>query len=459
MLEWQSGDEKTVFVIERSDAEAGPFQVIATTSGQKGKISCYDYKVKQGVTYYYRLSVKQQKPVYSQVIRVSMRLLAPSELSASVGEDGRPKLSWDKVEGAASYKVYRSQKEKKGYALVSEVKKPSFKDKAVKNGKAYYYRVIAVHKSCKEADSLESEPVLCCVPPSAPKLAGCYEKKRVKLTWKKVGGAQKYYIYRKTESGKRKKIGQTTKTEFADKNVKQGSTYIYQVVASYRKGDQSAVGKKSAECTVFADSVDPNGKMVALTFDDGPGIYTQEIVDCLKNNHARATFFVVGSRVSSYKKPMQAAYKAGCEIGNHSYYHSDLTRLGEKEILKEVSDTDKKIKDAIGKPSDVLRTPGGSVSSTVKQAVGKPIILWSIDTLDWKTRSKDKTISAVMNHVKDGDIILMHDIHRPTKEAALVLIPRLRRQGYQLVTVSELAKYRKHKLKKGSVYFSLRKRV
>lgn len=458
LLEWQSDNEETVFLIERADAEAGPFQVVATTSGQKGKISCYDYKVKQGSAYYYRVAEKQEKPVYSQVIRVDMRLRAPVGLSATMGEDDTLKLTWEKVEGAAGYRVFRSKKEKKGYSLIATVKKASFRDKSVKNGKMYYYRVVAVHKTCKDADSLESEPVSCMIPPSAPKLAGCYEKKKVKLTWKKVSGAQKYDIYRRTENGKRKKIGQTSKTAFSDKTAKQGSMYIYQVAAICESGDLTVKGKESAECRVFADYVDPNGKMVAMTFDDGPGIYTQEIVDCLKKNHARATFFVLGSRVSSYKKPLQSAYKAGCEIGSHTYNHSDLTRLGEKQIQREMSDTDKKIKDVIGITPDIMRAPYGSVNGTVKQAVGKPVILWSIDTLDWKTRSKEKTISAVMNHVKDGDIILMHDIHQPTKEAAIALIPKLQKKGYQLVTVSELARYRKHKLKKGSVYYSLRKK-
>lgn len=458
LLEWQSDNENSVFLIERADAEAGPFQVVATTSGQKGTVSVYDYKVKQGAAYYYRVAGKQEKPVYSPVIRVDMRLRAPAGLSVSMGDDDTPKLTWEKVEDAAGYRVYRSKKEKKGYTLMATVKKASFRDKSVKHGKLYYYRVAAVHKTCKDADSLESEAVSCMIPPAAPKLAGCYEKKKVKLTWKNVSGAQKYVIYRRTESGKRKKIGQTSKTSFTDKTAKQGLLYIYQAAAISESGALTIKGKDSDECRVFADYVDPNGKMVAMTFDDGPGIYTQEIVDCLKKNHARATFFVLGSRVSSYKKPLQSAYKAGCEIGSHTYNHNDLTRLGEKQIQREMSDTDKKIKDVIGITPEIMRTPYGSVNGTVKQAVGKPIILWSIDTLDWKTRSKEKTVSAVMNHVKDGDIILMHDIHQPTKEAAIALIPKLQKKGYQLVTVSELARYRKHKLQKGSVYYSLRKK-
>jgi peptidoglycan/xylan/chitin deacetylase (PgdA/CDA1 family) len=198
--------------------------------------------------------------------------------------------------------------------------------------------------------------------------------------------------------------------------------------------------------------IDPKKKMVALTFDDGPGKYTMEIVKCLKKNNARATFFVLGCNVDAYGDAVKAAYKIGCEIGSHTYNHSNLTRLSTAEIKKQMKDTDKKIKKLIGKKATLMRTPGGNTNEKVQKAVGKPIILWSIDTLDWKTRSKEKTIQAVMNNVQDGDIVLMHDIHEPSKEAALVLIRKLKQKGYQLVTVSELAEYRGYKLKKGTVY-------
>ena len=92
----------------------------------------------------------------------------------------------------------------------------------------------------------------------------------------------------------------------------------------------------------------------------------------------------------------------------------------------------------------------------VKKAVGKPLIQWSDDTLDWKTRSKSATVNYVMKNVQDGDIVLMHDLHEPTKEAALELIPKLKKKGYQIVTVSELAKYKGYDLKNGTVYFSFR---
>lgn len=293
--------------------------------------------------------------------------------------------------------------------------------------------------------------------PDAPKVSGSYKQKQIKLTWKKVKGADNYYIYRKNSKGKYVQMGQTDKLNYTDETVKKGKYYSYKVAAAYTKNDKTIKGKKSTVCTVFADTINPNKKMVALTFDDGPGKYTKSIVKCLKKNNAKATFFVLGSRVSAYPSSVKEAAKIGCEIGNHTYDHKTLTRLSTKEIKAQIKKTDKAVKSVTGKTPTLLRTPGGAVNSSVKKAAGKPIIMWSIDTRDWEHRNKDKTIKSVLNNVKDGDIVLMHDIHEPTKKAALYLIPELKRRGYQLVTVQELAKYRKYTLKKGHVYHRLKK--
>ena len=196
--------------------------------------------------------------------------------------------------------------------------------------------------------------------------------------------------------------------------------------------------------------------MVALTFDDGPGPYTDEIVDCLKENGARATFFVVGNRVNTYADELKYAYDNGNEIANHTYSHPTLTRLSVSSIKSEVSKTDAAIKKITGEGTALIRAPGGATNSTVRNAIDKPFIYWSIDTLDWKHRNSATTVSTVMNQVSDGAIVLMHDIHSPTKTAALELIPRLKAAGYQLVTVSELAMHRGYKLQSGTTYYSFK---
>ena len=207
---------------------------------------------------------------------------------------------------------------------------------------------------------------------------------------------------------------------------------------------------------VLYRTIDKKKKMVALTYDDGPSRDTPTILKVLKANNSVATFFVVGNRVSSYKTTVKKAYEQGCEIANHTYSHQILTRLGASAIKSQISKTNRIVKKITGQSPKLLRTPGGATSSSVKRAAGMPVILWSVDTLDWKTRSASKTVSAVFNHVKDCDFVLMHDLHHCTAVASKTIIPRLVKKGYQLVTVSELAECRGG-VKKGKVYYNFRK--
>ena len=202
--------------------------------------------------------------------------------------------------------------------------------------------------------------------------------------------------------------------------------------------------------------IDPDKPMIALTFDDGPSIYTPRVLDCLEQYDQAATFFVVGTNAARYGDYIKRAYDLGCEIGNHSYSHPDLTTLSASSVAEQVNRTNQYIFDAIGTYATITRTPGGSYNSTVCSAVNSPIILWSLDTVDWKTRNTQLTVTTVLNNVRDGDIVLMHDIHKPTVAAAEILIPELVRRGYQLVTVSEMAQYRGVDLENGKVYYSFR---
>lgn len=146
----------------------------------------------------------------------------------------------------------------------------------------------------------------------------------------------------------------------------------------------------------------------------------------------------------------------GCEIGNHSYSHPSLTGLTVQGIQQQIGDTNSLIRKITGENPTLVRPPYGAYSKTVCDSVGLPVILWSVDTRDWATRNAQATVSHIQTHVRDGDIILMHDIHPQTVEAARQIIPWLKKQGYQLVTVSELAKYKKTDLKAGNVYTDLR---
>ncbi len=206
--------------------------------------------------------------------------------------------------------------------------------------------------------------------------------------------------------------------------------------------------------TVAKRVVDPDQPMIALTFDDGPGKYTDKLLDCLDKNNSAATFFVLGELVETYPDTVKKANDIGCEIANHTWDHLNATSAGGAETAESVRRTSDAVKELIGKGTALYRPCYGVYNEDVLGEVGLPAIMWSIDTLDWKTRNADSTYNTVMDDVYDGAIILMHDIHEPTVEAATRLIPKLVEEGYQLVTVSELLEYRKGGAEKGQVYNS-----
>ena len=188
-------------------------------------------------------------------------------------------------------------------------------------------------------------------------------------------------------------------------------------------------------------SYDPTQKrpMLALTFDDGPGEYTQELLDCLEENNAHATFFMLGQNVSVYPDAPKRMLEIGCEIGSHSWDHTQLTTI-DLDAAKQFSDTDNALIEACGQAASVARAPYGDGNTDIYNTVAKPFFMWSLDTEDWKLMDADADYDAVMNgDLTDGSIILMHDIHQPSVQAAIRFIPELVAKGYKLVTVSEMA--------------------
>ena len=195
--------------------------------------------------------------------------------------------------------------------------------------------------------------------------------------------------------------------------------------------------------------------MIALTYDDGPNPKVgNRIMDVMAANNGRATFFLVGNRVPTYTSEVQRMAAEGHEIANHSYSHKYLNKYGADVIRDEVAKCNAAVQAACGVTPSVMRLPGGNKNSTVLSNVNMPIVLWNIDTRDWDHKNAQKTINEVMSKVKDGDVILMHELYNATADASDYLIPTLSSQGYQLVTVSELAKYKGVALQPGKVYYS-----
>lgn len=201
--------------------------------------------------------------------------------------------------------------------------------------------------------------------------------------------------------------------------------------------------KKADSGKEFPGGVDPSKPMVALTYDDGPNrTTTPRLLEILEENDARATFFMVGSRVEGHSDIVRQMKAQGCEPANHTMNHVAMKRASVEEYVEQLRNANEAVFNACGVTPVLMRPCEGSINEAGLKAVGSlgmSSIMWNVDTLDWKTRDVQKTIDAVLNDVKDGDIILMHDLYESTVEASETIIPELISRGYQLVTVSEMA--------------------
>ena len=184
--------------------------------------------------------------------------------------------------------------------------------------------------------------------------------------------------------------------------------------------------------------IDTSKKLVAITYDDGPSIYTPVILDVLEKYDAVATFFVVGNRVPDYAEYTKRAHDMGCEIANHTYDHKILTGVSADEIVNQINKTNDIIEQTVGEKSIIMRPPGGGVNDKVAQNVNMPMIIWSVDPEDWRDRNQERIVNYVLDRVKDGDIILMHDMFGPSVDAALTIVDELQNRGYCFVTVEQL---------------------
>lgn len=185
--------------------------------------------------------------------------------------------------------------------------------------------------------------------------------------------------------------------------------------------------------------VNENGPVIALTFDDGPyPKVTGHILDVLEKNGVCATFFVLGSRIEGHEDMLTRMDELGCEIGNHSFSHADLTRLSRADCQRELSDTDAEIRRVTGHEASVVRPPYGYYNKAVRSAAGRPLILWTVDTNDWRGKAPGEIADYVIQQAKESSVILMHDQQTQTADAMEMIIPTLIDEGFRFVTVSEL---------------------
>lgn len=188
---------------------------------------------------------------------------------------------------------------------------------------------------------------------------------------------------------------------------------------------------------------------VALTFDDGPSVHTPRLLDILKENDAKATFFVLGIMVNQYPEILKRTHQEGHQIGNHTWNHKDLKKLTKQGVEYQILETNKIIKEKIGQEPTILRPPYGSFNPMVATTADMPIILWDIDPLDWKNRNT-KDVANRMAKAERNSIILAHDIHKTTIDSVPLAIKELKAKGFHFVTVEDL--FYGMELKKGGTY-------
>lgn len=183
--------------------------------------------------------------------------------------------------------------------------------------------------------------------------------------------------------------------------------------------------------------------LAALTFDDGPRAETTgELLEGLALREIPATFFLVGERIEGNEALLKQMKDAGHQIGIHTYHHVKLTEVNQEQYQEEIGKTRALLSQALGEGDYWLRPPYGIYDDNVKHWADSPLVLWSVDPEDWKDQNKERVVSHVVSHVRDGDIILLHDIYHSSVQAALEIVDELTDRGFCFVTVEQLLKAR-----------------
>lgn len=236
----------------------------------------------------------------------------------------------------------------------------------------------------------------------------------------------------------------------------EGKTYHFDA-SGYMSVDWTPIGGKGYyfdENGVYDETADAS-MMIAMTFDDGPGKHTGELLDILAQYDAKASFFLQGVNIEQNGGEAIARMSAeGHLIGNHSYDHPNMRKLSAEDAAAQFRKTDDLIapfNNGVG--AAAVRFPFGNKTEELEQIAARPCFMWDVDTLDWKTQNVQANVQAVLDGVKPGQIILMHDTYQSTVESCRTIIPELVNRGYQLVTLETLAAAKGVELKNGVTYF------
>ena len=444
-IQWNkvSGAEK--YIVYRKDTKNPDWLKVEETT----KLYFKDTDVVNGRKYTYSVKAKGENggtSGYSKNVKLTA-LKRPTEIKLSCSSAG-VNISWTKMSTATGYRIYRKVKGSSDWDLIKKITSgstTSYTDGKVKDGKTYSYRVMQV-KGSEKGSYLKDGVTIKFV--KAPVISAEHSPKGIVLSWNKAKIGTGYEVQRKAATEKKWKTIKTLKSiktlTYTDSKPVYGEKNNYRVVVR-------EANLISNTATLYG--INPKKKMVALTYDDGPYTpVTNQILDTLEEYNGRATFFVVGSRVSEYRDCIKREFKMDCEIGNHTYNHTILTSVSGSTIKSEISRTNEAVKKITGQAPTIVRTPGGAVNSTVRENVDYPMFNWSVDTLDWKHRNSSNVVYSIKNNVRDGSIVLMHDLYNATGNATEEIVPWLVEQGYQLVTVSELMAVKGIDVQSGKLY-------
>lgn len=369
-------------------------------------------------------------------------------------------VKWKKADGAEGYRIFIQNSESGEYEKYKDIEngntcKLDITD--MNNGSVYSIKITAftVFRN-KEYVSEESEPLTVYTLPSRLEVAAVSDDEGVLgASWTAIEKAAGYELEYSKDSDFKDAQQQTLEgaqtNTFSVNGLTPKDVYYVHGRAYILFNDEKIYGEWSEPSSAeikdrvkMPEDIDLTKPIVALSFDDGPSYAgdanaTERILATLEKYGARATFFMVGSRVNDANAYLlKKEIELGCEIGNHTYSHKNY---GKKVTASDISSSSSRIEQYCGQAPTMFRCPGGMMSSVIQkecQEEGMPIAYWSVDTQDWKSKNADTIFKKTMNDVYDGSIILMHDIYPSTADAVEKIVPALIENGYQIVTVSEL---------------------
>ena len=397
---------------------------------------------------------------FSAMSYAQSNTIANVEKSEITGtSDKAVSLSWKKVSAADGYYIYSAPADSKDFVKSAQIKDSKITEGVVKGleqASNYKFYVTAYKTTKQEAvESKEFETLTACTRPEKQKLEKLDTQTEGKLTvsWTINSEAAGYQIQLVAGNGKDFSAAKTIEikdkatSSYTFNKLKVNKTYSARARTYIINGKERINGRwsniesgKVQEKPKMPKGLDKSKPMIALTFDDGPGYNksSDKILDVLEKYNARATFFMVGQNAKDHPKNLKRKVKLGCELGNHTWNHNHYGGSVTASDIKKCSSAIYKI---TGQYPTAFRSPGGQTTSVIRKeckAENMPLYYWSLDTQDWKYRNADHVYKAVMNNVRDGDIILMHEIYDSTADAVEKMVPALIKKGYQLVTCEEL---------------------